>query len=119
LVLSVVSGSPFNMTSGFDDNGDTVVNDRPPGVTRNTLRGPRTIQLDLRLAKTFNVARLWGMEQGQRRDSLDVTVDVFNALNRTNVAGMVGVLSSPFFGRANSAAPARIVQFSMRYRFRR
>ena len=119
LVLSVVSGSPFNVTSGFDDNGDTVVNDRPPGVTRNTLRGPRTIQLDLRLAKTFNVARLWGVEQSQRRDSLDLTVDVFNALNRTNVTGIVGVLSSPFFGRANSAAPARIVQFSVRYRFRR
>ena len=119
LVLSVISGSPFSITSGFDDNGDTVANDRPPGVTRNTLRGPRTIQLDLRFAKTFNIARLWGVEQGQRRDSLDFTVDVFNAINRTNVTGIVGVLSSPFFGRANSAASARTVQFSIRYRFRR
>jgi outer membrane receptor protein involved in Fe transport len=120
LVLSVVSGSPFSVTSGFDDNGDTVLNDRPPGVTRNTLRGPQTAQLDLRVAKTFNIARLWGVEeQGQRRDTFEVTADVFNALNRTNVTGIVGVLSSPFFGRANAAASARTVQFSVRYRFRR
>ena len=72
------------------------------------------------MAKTFNIARLWGVEeQGQRRDTLEVTADVFNALNRSNVTGIVGVLSSPFFGRANAAAPARIVQFSVRYRFRR
>jgi hypothetical protein len=119
LVLSAISGSPFSITSGFDDNGDTVANDRPPGVTRNTARGPRTIQLDLRFAKTFNIARLWGAEQPQRRDTLDLTVDVFNAINRTNVTGIVGVLSSPFFGRANSASSARTVQFSVRYRFRR
>jgi hypothetical protein len=119
LVLSVASGSPFSVTSGFDDNGDTVLNDRPPGVTRNTLRGPQTAQLDLRVAKTFNIARLRGVEPGQRRDTLEVAADAFNALNRTNVTGIVGVLSSPFFGRANAAAPARIVQFSVRYRFRR
>jgi len=34
------------------------------------------------------------------------------------VTGVVGVQASPFFGRANSAAPARVVQFSARYSFR-
>jgi hypothetical protein len=116
LVLSVVSGLPFNITTGFDDNGDTVANDRPPGVTRNTGRGPRTVQLDVRLAKTFNVAPLRG---GNKRDSFDLTVDMFNAINRVNVTNIVGVLSSPFFGRGNSASSARTVQFGVRYRFRR
>jgi hypothetical protein len=116
LVLSATSGSPFDITTGFDNNGDTVANDRPPGVTRNTGRGPRTVQLDLRFAKTFNLAPLRG---GNKRDSFDFTVDVFNALNHTNITNIVGVLSSPFFGRGNSAAPARTVQFGVRYRFRR
>jgi hypothetical protein len=116
LVLSAVSGLPFNVTTGFDNNGDTVANDRPPGVTRNTGRGPRTLQLDVRLAKTFNVARVQG---GNKRDSFDITVDVFNAINRVNLTNIVGVLSSPFFGRGNSAAPARTVQFGVKYRFRR
>jgi hypothetical protein len=116
LVLSAASGLPFNVTTGFDNNGDTVANDRPPGVTRNTGRGPRTIQLDLRFAKAFNVARPQG---GNKRDSFDFTVDVFNAINRVNVTNIVGVLSSPFFGRGNSASPARTLQFGLRYRFRR
>jgi outer membrane receptor protein involved in Fe transport len=116
LVLSVTSGSPFNITTGFDNNGDTVANDRPAGVTRNTGRGPRTVQLDLRFAKTFNVAPL---RSGNKRDSFDLIVDVFNAINRVNVTNIVGVLSSPFFGRANSASPARTMQFGVRYRFRR
>src|SRR5439155_25118958 len=51
LVLSAASGSPFDITTGFDNNGDTVANDRPPGVTRNTGLGPRTLQLDVRFAK--------------------------------------------------------------------
>jgi len=85
-------------------------------VTRNTGRGPRTVQLDLRFAKTFNVAPL---RSGNKRDSFDLIVDVFNAINRVNVTNIVGVLSSPFFGRANSASPARTMQFGVRYRFRR
>jgi Carboxypeptidase regulatory-like domain/TonB dependent receptor len=117
LVLSVGSGLPYNITTGFDDNGDALANDRPPGVTRNAGRGPYTIQLDLRFAKTL--ARSRRGEQGQKRDGLDIMVDVFNAINRTNVNSIVGVLSSPFFGRANSAAAARTVQFSLQYSFRR
>ena len=119
LVLSVASGLPYDITTGFDDNGDTMANDRPPGVTRNSGRGPQTLQLDFRFAKTIDLARFRREAQAEKRDSLDLMVDVFNALNRTNVNGIVGVLSSPFFGRANSAAAARTVQFSLRYAFRR
>jgi len=108
LVLSVLSGSPFNITTGFDDNGDTVANDRPAGVTRNTGRGPRTVQLDLRFAKTFNIAPLRG---GNKRDSFDLIVDVFNATNHTNVSNTVGVLSSPSlavqFGGGSENSPVR------------
>lgn len=30
------SGGPFNITTGFDDNHDTVINDRPAGINRNS-----------------------------------------------------------------------------------
>ena len=33
------SGPPYNVTTGFDDNHDTVSNDRPAGVGRNSARG--------------------------------------------------------------------------------
>ncbi len=116
LVLSVGSGLPYNITTGFDDNGDTVANDRPAGVTRNTGRGPGTLQLDIRFAKNIDVRR---EATAQKRDSLELMLDVFNAINRTNVSSIVGTLSSPFFGRANAAAPARALQLSVRYGFRR
>ena len=121
LLLSVTSGAPFDITTGFDNNGDTVATDRPPGVTRNTGRGPGTVELDVRFGKTFNVARLWGGEPAskRKRNNLEFTVDAFNVINHTNVNGIVGVLSSPFFGRANSAGGARTVQLSVKYLFRR
>jgi hypothetical protein len=43
------SGVPYNITTGFDDNGDTVINDRPDGVGRNSARGANQVNLDLRL----------------------------------------------------------------------
>ena len=44
-------------------------------------------------------------------------VDVFNLLNRVNYAAYAGNLSSPFFGRAVSAFPARRMQAGFRFRF--
>ncbi|PYV13513.1 MAG: hypothetical protein DMG07_14250 [Acidobacteria bacterium] len=117
-LLWVASGAPFDITTGFDDNGDTVANDRPPGLTRNSGRGPGTSQVDVRLTKTFSVPDLRGGEGNhQRRQNLEFSVDAFNVTNHTNVSGIVGVRSSPFFGRANSASPARRLQFSILYLF--
>jgi hypothetical protein len=123
VVLAMSSGVPFDITTGFDDNGDTVANDRPHGVTRNTGRGPGIVQLDMRFAKSFDLARTSDgtsdVKAPRRRDTFDVGLDVFNVLNRTNITNVVGVMSSPFFGRGNAAAPARTLQFSARYSFRR
>src|SRR5207247_4917593 len=37
--VNVSSGVPYSITSGRDDNGDLIFNDRPAGVTRNSARG--------------------------------------------------------------------------------
>ena len=37
--MQVSSALPYNITTGVDDNGDTVFNDRPLGVERNSARG--------------------------------------------------------------------------------
>ena len=117
-VFSTASGAPFNITTGFDDNRDTVANDRPAGVTRNTGRGPRTVQLDLRIKKVFMVSHLWNDERDRGKQHLLVfSLDAFNVTNHTNVTHIVGALSSPFFGRANSAETARRFQVSLNYEF--
>ena len=44
------SGSPINVYSGKDLNGDQQLNDRPISVGRNSLRGPNLYEEDLRLS---------------------------------------------------------------------
>jgi hypothetical protein len=43
--------------------------------------------------------------------------DEFNAINHVNVSNIVGVASSPLFGRADSAGLARTLQISVKYAF--
>src|SRR5215510_7229120 len=120
--LALTSGVPFNITTGFDDNLDTVAIDRPSGVTRNTGRGPGFAQLDLRLTRRIRgIPSLFENRQGSADSGgpgdLLISADAFNALNRTNFNRIIGEQSSPFFGQANSALPARRLQLSIKYSF--
>ncbi|MFN0125040.1 MAG: carboxypeptidase regulatory-like domain-containing protein, partial [Blastocatellia bacterium] len=190
-----LSGLPFNITTGFDDNGDTSFTDRPAGLTRNTdlpvslygsltnrcvqncaagqtplllrdfltrtfpnglrAEGPGAINVTLRMSKSFSfgepVSRAQrarasggGGESGQgsvRRDikatrqagkadaatakatptresgrfSLQFSAQATNVLNHVNFGPYSGVLSSPYFGRAATAGPARQIELSVRF----
>jgi len=48
---------------------------------------------------------------------LELGVDVFNVLNQVDFKRYVGTLTSPFFGRANAADPARQIQPFAKFRF--
>jgi hypothetical protein len=50
--LRYQSAPPFTITTGFDNNGDGVINDRPVGVARNSVRGDGSFNTDLRLGWT-------------------------------------------------------------------
>jgi hypothetical protein len=56
--MQIGSARPYNITTGLDDNGDTVFNDRPAGVGRNAARGAAQMTADLRLTKSFNLGGL-------------------------------------------------------------
>jgi len=114
-ILSAASGAPFNITTGSDPSGDTMT--RPPGVTRNTGRAPATVQLDIRLSKVFSFQRASVAERHRSRRNMEFSVDAFNAINHTNANGIIGVVSSPLFGQADAANPARTIQLSARYSF--
>jgi len=119
LLVTLASGKPFDISTGLDDNLDTVANDRPTGLTRNTGRGSGLALLDLRLTKLFSAPHPFkGLNQNKKESaSLGVSIDAFNALNHTNPTDFVGAQSSPFFGRANSAASGRTIQLSLKYKF--
>ena len=109
------SSLPYDITTGTDDNHDSVAKDRPAGVTRNTGHGPALLQLDLRVGRLFHVPSPVERERATR--NLEINVDAFNVLNRVNFVNFIGVQTSPFFGRANSAEPGRTLQLSVRYHF--
>ncbi len=114
-LVSLGSSIPYNITTGRDNNEDTFVTDRPPGVGRNTGIGPDLARVDLRLTKSFNV---WGLirNRSKEHNNLSFSIDAFNVFNHTNFNNYIGVLRSHFFGLPNSALPGREIQFSIRYR---
>jgi len=135
-IVSMNSGIPYNITTGFDNNGDTLPNDRPPGVNRNTGQGPGYVSVDLHFAKEITLRKgeasaaqpaarqhhsalsaLRASYSTNRGPRLEVGIDAFNVLNRVNYKNYVGIQSSPFFGCANAANPARQLQFSMKFHF--
>jgi len=138
--VRALSALPYNITTGRDDNGDTVSSDRPDGVGRNSGRGRAQIDLGLRLSwsagfggaaaapagpqvrifRGDNADPLSGMPgglDGQKRYSVELYAQAYNALNRVNPLNFSGVLTSPFFGQATSAAAARRVEVGTRFSF--
>jgi hypothetical protein len=132
-ILVARSGTPFNITTGRDNNRNTVVNDRPdlapgarigtadmtkrssfvdPGaragdLPRNAGRGPNFWQLDMRLAKQIALSRA----------KAEFIVEAFNLTNRTNLNNPIGNLASPSFGKSTGAGDARQVQLGVRFEF--
>ncbi|HEY7180943.1 MAG TPA: TonB-dependent receptor, partial [Blastocatellia bacterium] len=98
MTLAITSGRPYSLTTGRDDNHDTIANDRPSGVRRNSLQGPGAATLDLRWSKEFFLKAAKNGKKADEGPSVKVSVAAFNALNRVNYMGYVGNLSSPFFG---------------------
>jgi hypothetical protein len=107
------TGTPYSLTTGRDDNADTIAADRPPGIPRNSLQRAGNLTLDLRLAREFPLDK----SKKEKGPTLALSVEAFNVLNRTNYANYVGNLSSPFFGQPVSAFPARRTQAGLRLRF--
>jgi carboxypeptidase family protein len=120
-VLAMYSGAPYDIVTGTDTNRDLVANDRPAGVTRNSGEGPGYAQLDLRLTTVFRAPRPPSADpesaKREQTDNFELNLDLFNATNRVNPTTYVGVITSPLFGQANTARPARSAQLSFRYRF--
>ncbi len=108
------TGSPYSVTTGFDDNNDSIVNDRPAGVRRNSERGPNFTSLDLRLSKTFGFG---GQSADARPFAIEVAGDATNLFNRVNLASFIGVQTSPFFRQANSALNPRQINLQVIFYF--
>ena len=113
LSLQFLSGIPYNITTGRDDNRDGLANDRPLGVRRNTGLGPRLDQVDLRWYHDFRVRP----KLKEKSPTATLSVDAFNLLNHLNATSYLGAVTSPFFGRAVSSWSGRRIQLGARFQF--
>jgi len=111
--VTAASGKPYSLTQGGDIYGTGLTNGRPPGVPRNSLKGPAYVDLDSRVSRDFYLSR--GKKEKGR--ILTVAFDAFNVLNHVNYVSYVGNLKSPFFGQAVAALPARRLQVTTRFKF--
>jgi len=111
--LSMQNGNPYSITTGKDDNGDGVTNDRPPGVPRLSEIGPMSRRVDFNISKAFNV----GKGRGGAAPNLNVFANMTNAFNRTNFGTPVGVRTSPLFGKSISASNPREIEVGLRFQF--
>ena len=129
--MNVASGVPYNMTTGRDDNDDGVFNDRPEGVSRNSLRGDMTWGLNLNLSRRFALSAVntpvrgggqsfggpGGRGNGGSGRSMELFVQAQNVLNHVTRTGYTGNLLSPFFGQATSVGAPRDVNVGVRFNF--
>ena len=123
-LASARSGLPWTVTTGIDNNKDTVINDRPNVVVpngdplnkatydatfvgngtlgRNTLRGPNYFALDVRLSKFIPISRM----------KLEVFAEAFNATNYYGYNVPNGNLKASTFGQSTAlqsgTAPRRV-----------
>ena len=141
-IFSASSGTPYTITTGFDDNSDTVSNDRPAGVGRNSARGTGQYNLSARLSwgfgfgtregpatsrATVKVVRAGDSDilgqlgsirgSGNQRYRTELYLQASNLLNHANLTNFTGVQTSPFFGHATAALPARRFEAGLRFSF--
>jgi hypothetical protein len=133
-LIQARTGLPYDITTGLDNNGDSVFNDRPDVVVvggdprnrstfysgfkgrvgdlgRNASRGPGYWQLDARASKIFQL-------RGGRR--LECFAEAFNLTNHVNFGTPVGTLTSGSFGKYTGLASGGIprqVELGLRFDF--
>lgn len=127
------SGGAYTITTGFDDNGDSIFNDRPVLTPRGSVRLPWRSTLSANVSYTIPIGaqrapegggigggggpRGGGPRGGGRSKGITLNLSVNNLTNRANYTGFSGVMTSPYFLQATSVANPRQVDFSVRFGF--
>jgi hypothetical protein len=134
--LSIQFGTPYNVTTGTDTNGDGNFNDRPSyasaagaGVysthygllTANTVNGdvPRNLgTMPAVVHSAVNLSRVFTLNARDKEHPRTLTFNVrgANVLNHTNVTAVQTVLS-PTLGQPLTADAARRVEIGLRFAF--
>jgi Carboxypeptidase regulatory-like domain len=135
--MDAQSGAPYNITTGTDNNGDGVFNDRPSyasaagagvyatrfglltpdtfngNVPRNLGTMPALVHLDTNLSRAWKI----GHSKSDTTRLLTLNARAANLLNHTNATAVSTIVSSPDFSQPVAAEAARRIEFGARFAF--
>jgi hypothetical protein len=146
LTTTARTGTRYNITTGRDDNGDTVFSDRPAGVGRNSAMGKGAWDVAARLSYAFGfgdrgagaggagptmivqrigggasagdlLGGLMGGGAENKRARIELCASAQTLLNTVAPIGYSGVMTSRFFGQPTAAMPGRRIDLGMRVGF--
>jgi hypothetical protein len=130
--------TPFNITTGFDNNGDGNFNDRPqfalPGqsgaiatpfgnliaqggvgvLARNRASLPWNYHVDANIQRVFTLTR---KTKADHQQTVTANIRSSNLINHTNANAEGGVLGSPLFLKPYAADNGRRIEGGLRYNF--
>ena len=115
-VIDATSGPFYTITTGLDDNQDGVINDRPPGVPKNSEVGPSFFDVSFNFSKSFELDGQAASSAGSAAQ-VNVFANLNNAFNKTHLGKPSGVMTSPFFGQSFNATSPRSIEVGMRFQF--
>lgn len=132
--LTAASPLPYTITTGFDNNSDTIFNDRPFGARRNSERGAWRKQVDMSLSWTIGLIKRETAGGGvaavlednadsetignaNHKYSLKFSVRAHNVFNQPNFTNYIGVQTSPFFRQPITADSPRRIELGIRFSF--
>jgi hypothetical protein len=109
-------------TGIFGPNGASFfprIANAPPGIGRNSFRGPRYFSTDMSLVKQIALSKIRPLGEAA---NLEIRANFFNVFNQLNLApfafGSPSVsITDPNFGRATTGLAGRVVELQGRLRF--
>jgi hypothetical protein len=131
--VSESTGTPINIRTGYDDNGDLIFNDRPPGVGRNSARGAGQWNVN----GYFNYSIGFGQQrnsgqpgvmimmnggaitattmaaQAAPRYRVNFSVNMENLTNHANLTGYSGIMTSQYFLQPTQVVGVRRITFNI------
>jgi hypothetical protein len=111
------TGAPYNITTGLDNNGDLIFNDRPAATPRNAARTTSQITPSLNLAYAISLGAPRSARDDEGRYRLGFTVQIANLTNRSNYTGYSGVMTSTFFRQATAVQNPRKIDIGVNFTF--
>jgi hypothetical protein len=105
----IIANYVFFPYVSFSPEGIITIAGQNGAVGRNTVRADGIVDWDVAFNKRFHFTET---------QNLEFRTEIFNVLNRTNYGIPIRTLFNPGFGESvETALPARIIQFALKYSF--